>query len=86
MRAPGAPRRSLGESTLMGTHHVFSGWFSKSDLADRVLEDGQLLAWTAWLAILAVGHLAEFDVFAVGVLVDINVGDTHCDCWNVGMA
>lgn len=63
----------------MSGHHVFCCWFTKLDLADWILEGGQLLAWTAGLTVLAKRCLTELDVLAVWVTVDIDVGDAHCD-------
>lgn len=62
------------------------GGFSELDVADWVLEDGKLLAWSAWLPILADRCLAEFDFSAVWVTVNVNVGDAHCCGWNVYVA
>lgn len=53
------------------------------DVSDWVFEDGKLLAWSAWLPILANRGLSEFDLPPVRVAVNINVGDAHCCGWDV---
>lgn len=59
------------------------GGFSEFDVSDWVFEDGKLLAWSAWLPILANGGLSEFHLPPIRVAVDINVGDAHCCGWDV---
>lgn len=62
------------------------GEFSELDVSDWVLEDGKLLAWSAWLPILTDRRLSEFDLPPIRVAVDINVGDAHCCGWDVYIA
>jgi hypothetical protein len=63
-----------------------SGRLVVLDVADRVLEDGEFLAWTSWLPVLADGSLAKFDLAPVRVAVDVNVCDAHCCGGNVYIA
>jgi len=64
----------LGEDEL-------GGWLVPLDFAWRVLNDGLSSAWTSGNAILADGGLAEgFASSPVWVDVNVDVGDTHCEC------
>jgi hypothetical protein len=69
-------------------HHELSSWFSELDLADGVGECRVLLARTSscGLAVLAVLGLLEGDLFPIGITVNVDVGDAHCDgCWWVNV-
>jgi hypothetical protein len=70
----------------VSSHHVLGGWLAELDVADGVLERGELGAWTAWDAVLADLCMPELELFAVRVAVDVDVGDAHCECgcvWDV---
>jgi hypothetical protein len=60
-------------------HHKLSRRFRELDLADRILECGVRLAWTAWCAVLTVLGLLEGDLFPIRVAIDINIRLTHCE-------
>ena len=66
--------------------HVLCGGFPELDVSGWVLADGELLAWSAWLSILADRRLAELDLPTVRVAVNINVGDAHCCGWDDDIA
>lgn len=62
------------------------GGFSELDVSDGIFKDGQLWAWSAWLAVLADRCLTEFDFAPIRVAVDIDVGDAHFCGGNVYIA
>lgn len=67
----------MSEDSLVGSHHVFSRWFTKLNVPDRIFEGGQFLAWSTWLPILAERCLPEFDLLSVRILVDVDVNYAH---------
>ena len=48
------------------------------DVADCVLQNGEFVAGTTWIPILADGGLPEFDFAPIRVAVDVDVCDAHC--------
>lgn len=67
----------------MSCHHILGGGLAELDVANWVFERRQLRARPAWESVLADLGVSEFELLAVRVPVDVDVGDTHGDGWDV---
>jgi hypothetical protein len=64
--------------------HVFGGGLAELDVADGILEGRELGAWAAWRSILTDLGMAELELLAIRISVDVDVCDAHCECgWHV---
>lgn len=72
--------------SMWSGHHVLGRRFSELDLAHRVGERRVFLAWASKGrgAVLAVLGGLEAELLAIGIAIDINVRDAHCERWLVG--
>lgn len=62
------------------SEHVLGGRLIPSDLANGVLDDGCFGAWSSGVSILAKRNLLKGLSASVWVDVEVDVGDTHCEC------
>lgn len=67
----------------MLSEHELCGRLVPLDFSNGILDEGCFGARVSRHAVCADGCLAEFAASTVWVDVDVNVGDTHCECGNV---
>jgi hypothetical protein len=72
--------------SMWSRHHILGCRFSELDLAQRVGKRRVFLAWASKSrrAVLAVLGGLEGELLAIGIAIDINVRDAHCERWLVG--